>query len=563
MSNPLRHLSAIALVAVATLVLSACVMIPASGPVLTGREVSEQEFSRTEIVPEGPAAGADQEAILRGFISAHSGSGSSGNYDVARQFLSATFAEEWDPRESVLIRSGANRFERVAEDAIEYSTTIAATVDADGAYTAFAPAPQSLTYEFVQEEGEWRIAGGPDGIVVLSETFDDLFSDHALYFLDPARQALVPDLRWFPRGTAATRVASALLAGPPSWLAGAVGTAFPDGTQLTSPRRVPVEDQVAVVDLTAEALAANPEQRQLMRLQLEASFGELPSVSSVEVLVEGTPMSILPMGQNAPQVRPQVDSRMLVLRDGEFGYLANNQITQIDGLSAKVAATNPTDVTLGFSGTLAATLSADGVYLVRAAADQPALVDARPGLIAPALDGYGYLWTAQRSDPGSIRATDLEGNQFAVATPLPSGAEIVSLAVSRDGARIAILLGTNAGPRLMVAAVIRDQNSDQVPVSLGEPRLDVIVNTGEAIDATWADELSVATLTSVGGVYAVNSYQVGGKSKDLGNPGRGVSIVGGNSESGLRVLGEDGVVQIRRGSGWQSGPKATLIATQR
>ncbi|MHA6694053.1 GerMN domain-containing protein [Homoserinimonas sp. A520] len=561
LNRRMRRLGLMAGLTLAAMALSSCVTIPTDGPVLTGREVTEQELAASEVVPEGPVAGADQEMILGGFIDAHSGSG---NYDIARQFLSSELAEEWEPRESVLIRTGNTDIERLGDASMEYNIVVSAVVDRDGMYTAYASAPQALVFEFVQEDGEWRISAAPNGIVLRSATFTELFKKHTLYFLDPTRQTLVPDLRWFPAGTAATRIVTALLNGPPPWLQGAVGTAFPDGTQLSSPRRVAVEAEVASIDLTEEALAANEAQRQLMRVQLEASLGQVASITSLELSVGGTPLTIPPLGPSAPQLRPQVDSRMLVLREGEFGYLANNRVTEIDGLSQKVVATNPTEVTLDASGTVAATLGAGGVYMVRTTAEDPLLVDARPGLIAPTLDGYGYIWTVQRSAPGSIRVTDLDGNQFEVQTTLPADGEIVSLEVARDGTRIAALLATNAGTRLVVASIIRDQNQDFVPVSLGsEPRVDLIVDSGTAIDATWMDELTVATLSSVGGAMEVTGLQVGGKHTDLGNPGAAVAIVGGNSEASLRVLSADGVVSVRRGSGWQSSAEVALIATQR
>jgi hypothetical protein len=563
LNQRMRRLASVAIATVAAIALSSCVSIPSSGPVLTGREVSEQETgSGSEVVPEGPIAGAEQEAILSGFLSAHSGSG---NFDVARQFLSSDLAEEWEPRESVLVRTGSTDFRRLGETGIAYDIVVSAVVDRDGLYTPYPLEPQSLAFQFVQENGEWRISAAPDGIVLSTGTFANLFSPYPLYFLDPAGEALVPDLRWFPGGTAATRIVTALLSGPPAWLEGAVGTAFPEGTQLSTPRRVPVESNIAVVSLTDEALAANEGQRQLMRFQLEASLSRITSIASVDLLVGGTPLTIAPIGASAPKLRPQVDSRMLVLRDGQFGYLVNDRVTAIQGLSDKVIATSPTEITLAESKTAAATLGNGGAYLARADAEQPLLVDARPGLIAPTLDGYGYVWTVQRSDPGSIIVSDRDGNQSPVQTTLPHDAEIVSLEVSRDGARVAALLATSAGARLVVSSIIRDQNQDSVPVALGsEARVDLIVDSGTAIDATWVDELSVGVLFRDGGEAEVVSLQVGGERKSLGDPGESaMALVGGNNENGLRVIGEDGVVSSRRGSGWQSGVTVSVLATQR
>jgi hypothetical protein len=559
----MRRLGTVAAATVIAIALSSCVTIPTGGPVLSGREVSEQELDAgSEFTPEGPVAGAEQEVILRGFLAAHSGSG---NYDVARQFLSTDFADDWEPRESILIRTGSTDFERLGETSIAYDIAVSASVDRDGQYTQYPLAPQTLAFQFVQEKGEWRISAAPNGIVLSARTFSELFSPYPLYFLDPAKEVLVPDLRWFPGATAATRIVTALLAGPPAWLEGAVGTAFPEGTQLSSPRRVALESDVAVVDLTDEALSANGSQRQLMRLQLVASLSKIRSITSVELAVGGTPLAMAPVEQSAPEFRPQVDSRILVLRDGEFGYLASDRITPIEGLSGKVVSTNPSQVTLGANGTVAATLGDGGAYLVRAEAEESRLVDSRPGLIAPTLDGYGYVWTVQRSDPGSILVSDREGKQMPVQTSLPRDAEIVSLEVSRDGARVAALLATSAGTRLIVSSIIRDQSQAGVPIALGsEPRVDLIVDSGTAIDATWVDELWVGVLSSVDGQAEVVSVQVGGIRRDLGSPGKNATaIVGGNNENSLRVLGADGVVSSRRGSGWQGGATVSVLATQR
>src|SRR5690554_1568553 len=144
-----RGLALVAMVVASVVALSACVTIPTGGGVITGREISEQDIERgSEVIPEGPVAGADQQAILTGFIAAHSGSRS---YDVARQFLSRDFADDWDPGESVLIRSGGATMERLGENTMAYNIVVSATVDRDGMYNEYPVAPQSLAYEFVQE----------------------------------------------------------------------------------------------------------------------------------------------------------------------------------------------------------------------------------------------------------------------------------------------------------------------------------------------------------------------------------------------------------------------------
>src|SRR5690606_34962966 len=149
-------------------------------------------------------------------------------------------------------------------------------------------------------------------------------------------------------------------------------------------------------------------------------------------------------------------------------------------------------------------------------------------------------------------------------TALPADARLVSIEVSRDGARVAVLLATSAGPRLMVSAIQRGTSGATVPSALGVPIVDAPVEGAEALDLTWIDGTTVATLTATSGAPEVTAFQVGGRSTSLGNPDSAVQITGGNGEVGLRVLGAEGTVSARRPSGWQATQvTAEFLATQR
>jgi hypothetical protein len=560
MTGRVRAAAAALLMVIVVPLLAACGGIPRDGGVLTGSEVSQQDPGGIEYIVEGPEDGATVEEILRGFVDAFKGSG---DYDVARQFLSSEFGNEWDPRESVLVHSGRVSFLTVSPTAMDYVVSATASVDATGTYRGFASAPSTLHYEFVQQDGEWRISSAPNGIVLSLGTFEAIFGQHVLYFIDTGGSALVPDLRWFPAGTAPTRIVSALLAGPPAWLQGAVATAFPAGTQLTSPKRVAIEGSTAQVDLTVEALAASATQRQLMRLQLEASLGLVPTITTTSISVNGTDLPIADPGPGLPQPRIQVDNRPLVLHDGRFGYYANGQVSMIEGVSDEVVALDPSAVTLGTGGSVAAVLGADGVSIVRRSGDA-ALLDARAGLVAPSLDNYGYVWSVPADDPTGLRAFGFDGTQYEVTTPLPADARVAAIEVSRDGARLAVLLATPGGPRLLVSAIVRDAGAGNSPTALGEAVVDSSDDSGLAVDLAWVDETTVATLASSGPTSSVAAHQIGGRRVTLGSPDSALEIVGGNSEAGIRVLGEDGVVAARRPSGWQTTQiEAELLATQR
>lgn len=562
MRDRLRRLGT-AILAVGLLgALAACGGIPTSGSVHAGDPFTDEPLSDFVFIPVGPTKDADQQGILDGFIAAFTGP--QGDYATAREFLSSESKKEWDPRQSVLIRTGVPTSRTIDSTTMEYSFTATAQLDQFGAYTTGTPATQALHFQFVKEDGQWRISQAPPGIVLGESTFLTIFSKHALYFYDLSLQYLVPDERWFPGGTTATRVVSALLAGPPEWLKGAVVSQFPDGTRLMPGTTVTVDSTVAQVDLTTEAAAADARQRRLMQLQLAESLSTVSGIAGVEVSVAGSLLSIDSGGSDIPVAQRTVDSRPLVLADGQFGYLSGGEITRIDQLSAKIEALEPRAATVGVRGTAAAVLAADGVYVARTTQAPVLRVDSRPGLIAPSFDDFGYIWSVPGQDPNAIVAFDLEGNPHPVAVSLPAGATIVSLDVALDNSRVAILLQTAAGPRLVVAAILRDPAQDYIPTSIGAPVIDALIASETAIDATWVDRFSVATLTSTDGDAIVASYEIGGLEVSLGRPAPAIAIVGGNSRTGLRVLTTEHLLQTPRASSWQSTSTTVgMIATQR
>lgn len=542
-------------------VLAGCAGIPSDGRVTEGRSLTETDSGDFDFFPLGPAEGASQEDILRGFIAAFTGS--AGDYAKAREFLSADFADEWSPRAGVTVRTSVERYSQVAPDSIEYVVNADATVDASGSYQPNDVAEQrTLLFQFVQEDAEWRISLAPDGIVLSDGLFRSVFDQQVLYFLDPTNEHLVPDIRYFLGGTAALRIVSSLLAGPPSWLQGAVRTAFPEGTRLPSPT-IDVESGTATVDLSADALAADQADRQLMQLQLNASLLGVTTIRRVAVTVSGSP---LVTGGSDEQlvVEPTVDSRPVVFSGGVFGYLGATSIATFGQVSTRVVDLAPSAATVAESLDPVVVLGSGGVSVVRSGDAGVVLLDPRTGLIAPTLDGYDFVWSATAS-PATISIFGPDGTPTTLATGFPADSILRSIDVSRDGVRVAFYLDTVGGPRLVVRAIVRDPNRGQVPVSLSAPVVDATASGGStAVDATWVDGTSVATLSAVGDVTTATLVEVGGERSDLGRPGPVVSIVGGNGPADLRALSTRGTIVKRSGNGWaDQGIEASFLATQR
>ena len=523
------------------LALAGCVGIPSSGNVTVGEAIEERDAG-VEFFPLGPDPGATQDEVLRGFVAA--ASSSADDYGVARQFLARGFAGKWNPRAGVSVRTSTERVALLDALTMEYSIQVAADINAAGSFQQNdMPAPLTLAFGFVKEKGEWRIETAADGIVLSDVVFQSTFDPHAVYFLDPTGSS-----------------------DRDAHLQGAVRSAFPDGTRLEA-STVEVQDGIADVDLTTEALTAGADERRLMQVQLAASFARVANVREVSISVGGTPLPIGGLTASDPVPNPRVDSRAIVRIGDRFGYLSDSSVTTIPGLAPGVLATSPTAVTVAVDLGSAVSLGSGSVWLVPESGAEPRLIDARPGLIPPSLDNYQWVWSASSLVPGFVRITDFEGVGYDLPTGFAADSQIVSLDVARDGARVAIHLQTPAGPRLVVRAISRDATANQRPRVLSEAVLDTTIATmsaGTALDSTWVDDLSVATLVREGDDSSVTVHQIGGRRAALGSATGATSLVGGNGERGLRALGPDGVIIERGVSGWSNtGIAVAFIATQR
>ncbi|HSP51309.1 MAG TPA: LpqB family beta-propeller domain-containing protein [Cryobacterium sp.] len=550
-----RMLAGLVALAVA---LTGCAGIPRDGGVREGQAVQPGSTPAPVFLPSRPQKDASPEAILRGFIDA--ATSPDNDYAIAREFLAPNYSGSWEPDTGVTVDDASGRsIVAVGEGQMQFSVNPVAEVDERGEYREVeSPTAVALRYQFVQVGGQWRIGAAPNGTVVDRNIFQDVFTAQALYFFDPGFSYLVPDLRWYPRGGATlTKIVNGLLAGPSPWLTGAVVTAFPDGTKLTADA-VQVIARDAKVDLNSEALNADRVTLQRMKAQLANS---LPPGLSATITVNRNMQDIADLNANAPTVNPRVDARALILREGEFGFLAasGSAISPIAGLSGSIVALGPTAVTLSPGQTAAAVLNTSGVFGVRVG-DDPVPLDPRPGLIAPSIDNYGFVWSVPAARPGELIVYGPNGEATAVPTPWPEASAIQSLRVSRDGTRLIALLQNGKDSRFVVTAITRDKST---PVALGDAVL-LAAPGGTAVDAAWIDELTVACLTRLpGGEERIVALQLGGLGTRLESAPDSVTMVGSNNLRDLRALSSTGGLLVQRGAGWQERlGGVTLLATQ-
>lgn len=553
-----------AVIALALLGLTACASLPVTGDVRPGLAAGQSGGgSDLAFVPQGPSNGMDPKDIVRGFIDAASSPKES--WSIARQFLTADEAQKWKPDAGVTIDTGSaeRRFDvpDVAKEAVSTSVHLSlqqtGAVDETGAYSG-APVNRAAELMFTlakNKDGQWRISAAPDGIVLDADSFAaaDVFAPYVLQYFDPTWTYLVPDVRWFPkRENTASRIVQSLVSGKPSpWLTGAVRTAF-TGDVALGRNAVTLDSQVAEVALNDVGGNSDPVTLERMRTQLERSLSGV-GVLQVRLTSSGRDLN----AGSFPVAPTTVDPRPLVLTDKGFGYLAGGELAPIAGVSVPLA-TFPEPIAAIRAASGAQRVAVQGASGVVYAVSDGRIdeIDGRPGLIPPALDPFGYIWTVPRTSPSSILAWSNSSSGSASASrsiPGPSDAgQITAMAVSRDGARLAMAVSANGQVRIEVVSITRDDRG--APTAIGSADPNVIAWPAAALDLAWLDDTTVGVLATDGSSPLLRQQQVGGPGKSVDVPEATQAIAPASPTTAVQLFG-NGVLWVR------SGPAPTQVST--
>lgn len=546
----------------AVIALTSCTEIPSSGPIESVDVDPEIIDSNVDFLPPGPSVGASQEEILLGFIAA--GAAAQNNYRVARSYLAEASQEGWNPNQFTLIRAGEGQVDVLDEQTLQYSVPVLASVDESGRYDQAATIGfQDLVFQMVQEGGEWRIVEAPPGIVLTEVAFQEAFSPFRLYYYSSDYLQVVPDVRWFAtRGDVLSKIIRGLIDSPTFWLnQGATVTAFPPGVSLAIPPLV--VEGIAQVDLTPAMLDTDETQRARILQQLTLSLQQVPGVTGVDVSVNQVPLAIELAEEDQISLSLGRDPRVMVVRGREFGYLQSGRVERVEGVSDAVASLRPSKVFFSPSLGEAAVVTDEGLWRVDSEVVSGEPLDARLGLVRPVIDGCGMLWSATAEiTADSLIIYPPESDPVVLDTDLPPDSTLVSMEVARDQTRVLFLVQTDAGVRVLLTAVERDDTC--VPRRVGD-FVELAQLTGQGVDAAWVDEEQVAVVTRQGNVGEAVIVDVSGRVQPLGRPSEPASMVGGvGGVSGLRILSDQGVLFQPRGNGWQAtGDRADVLVTQR
>jgi hypothetical protein len=447
-------------------VLAGCADVPHSGPVKLGTSIGPQfgvtnesthELTNETIheLPAGPLPDATPATLVAGFL--HAMVDSEDGYGVARLFLapgaswnSGQGITTYNPATMQLVRSGSRivmRAQRVGE------------ISARGSFTT-APAQITRRFGLVRSSGQWRIAHAPDGVLLSADDAQRTLQSADVYFLNDSENRLVPDPRLLPPqdpGLATTLIQD-LVAGPSPSLAPAVHTAVPSGVSLIG--NVPISTGgVAQIDFTNSNHQLSGAELRRLSAQVVWTLRQLASVTAVQLLVNGSPLSAPNVSSLQPiRAWPEFDPAappeaggVLVVRDGQPGMLGARLPAQFVG-----------------SGLAAPARSADGTVLagLRLSVRKVTLMIgrstgrlvARAGaatMTAPAFDPAGDVFVARSGSAGEqIVEYPVHGSPVPVAAPGWLRAEPVqAIALAPDGSRLAAVVGPVGRAALMVGTI--------------------------------------------------------------------------------------------------------------
>jgi hypothetical protein len=531
--------------------LSSCATVPDSSPVQVLGRTGEGD----QTPAEGPVDGGNPLDLVRDFVRA-AGSGTD-RHGSARRFL-APEADGWDDSAGLTVLDGD--FDTIPAPGAPISAdtaTIRIRGTAIGRLTAsgaFEPdqTPFQQDVTAVQRDGQWRIAALPNGVVVPSTVFRNNYRSVRIWFVDPVRRLVVPDVRYVPGAPAQAqpaRIADLLLGGPSSALIGAAISMLPVGAKLRS-NVATSPDGALVVDLTGVGDLDGPGRR-LLAAQIVLSLAEV-NVVRARLLLDGEPL--LPdrpdvtRGDVADLIAeepPAQDAPELVVSGGRLRQLADSA----PGTPSAGPAGN------GAYDVESAALSTDGrrmVLVVRQGGRRQLVLGgtADEQLTAVGLDASAMTRPTWAPD-GNEAWTVLDGRT--VTRVLLDGANpprtgpvnadqltalgpIHDLRLSRDGLRIAAVVGTG----LYTGAVARTGDG---AVAIRDVRRLRPLDLGEVVSADWraADQI-VSVSRGPDLLVAQTSVDGLGLQKVLGNnltpP---LSAVAATSNKPLLVTDQTGV----------------------
>ena len=504
------------------LALTGCATVPTSGPVEHHTPQAAGVNTGVHVDPLPPADGASQQLVVEGFL--HAMGVYQPNYGVAREYLTPTASEGWQPESGVEVYTESDQLVE-SDQGVALSYVQVGSVDSSGIYLSDNTNKRYIFELAKDSAGQWRIVNPPTGLMVSRYMFTTNYTAVSLHFLSASGDVLVPDPRFFASGEQApAAVVRAQLDGPSAWLAPVVQKVVTadvgvDGVTVQA-------DGVADVRLAAAAAALPLEQRTALLSELAYTMTGLPAVSAVQVSAGGQPWkSDFGTAQVAPQTfasrsptntsAPRV---LFAISDGKLKRLRDPSRWD-DLIEVASGVEKPEQIAVRSDLGEVAAVTGSGTQLVTApiGTGKPKVLRVGSALLRPDYARNGELWSFAASGPDSLQVYRDGAAQKVDASALPKGA-VVAAKVSQDGARIAVAVRLGNRTEVGLAVVVRTQGSVRLT---GWHAIDLTMNTGtagRAIDVGWVSATDLAILqVAIGGQTSViRVSQDGAAATDIG-----------------------------------------------
>jgi Lipoprotein LpqB beta-propeller domain/Sporulation and spore germination len=541
--------------------LSACVGMPDSGPVVEiDPSAVEGAGAKTSYDPRPPAVGASSREIVSGFLEAMKATPI--RTSVAKQFLSSGAQATWRPERATI--TYADLDQPIGERAVSLDVVDAQRYDSRGAWErALGGEESTLRFPMVLEGQEWRIDAAPDALVVPQSWFEERFVRASLHFLDPTGSILVPEPVFVPEGDQlATSLVNGLLAGPPERLARVVRSAVPTGLRLAT-SSVPISaDGLAEVDLTgpSDVLDAVSER---MAAQIAWTLRQEPRARAIQLTLDG---ARLPLPGGASELPREAGARfdpdalgasdeLFAIRDG---LLVRGELDELEATAGPfgVERFDLGSAGVNLRGTLAAGVTRTGSVLVAPLSDPDGGVSevlaGASSLLPPAWDFADRLWLVDRTGSGARIWLVVGGQVRTVQVAGVTGADVVAFRISRDGSRLVAVVRGPSHDRLVVSRV-QHGSAGRVLRVMPARDLDLDLDAGLRVaDIGWRSATSISVLSALAGdVSQVRTVAVDGAPGELAVdgaariPGRASALVSSPDDGeGVFVVGPGGITDL-------------------
>jgi hypothetical protein len=389
-----------------------------------------------------------------------------------------------------------------------------------------------LTFDLTTEDGEWRIDGLPDALIVPETWFEDQFRRMSLYFFDPTAQILVPEPVFVPEGD---QLPSSLVAGlldDPMSDPRISRTFVPPGFKLGL--SVPITTAgIAEVSLVGDPASVDEETSKLILTQLIWTMRQEQRIRAVRLTI-GEDEQALPgvATQTNLDVGDAFDPTG-ALSSGDLFGLADGRVVR-GSIGSLVGTPGPMGVNrlgvrsigVNLAGERVAGVSGDGRRVLVAPVDVDGrAVEVASGardLLPPAWDFADRIWLADRG-PGGAVISVVAGEQppRQIEVQGVSGRDIRHLLISRDGSRLVAVVRTPKGDRIVASRILHSE-AGRVLRATRAVVLDFVPDDANLVirDIGWRSPTAISVLTDItDDLSQVETISVDGSPGDLGIEG--------------------------------------------